>query len=149
MATKRVATRIVVVVIRDVHIDEPELMELAQSLPCELGGAGQPDVAALVPIDEESTVIEPRLGHDDRRQCVRHKTRRKSVSTSDIVVARPIRKHLSIRNRAHRLWHKIPIAYTHRIPLTRIHEEVSMSPRPGRHTRPPGVANHLIGIFAR
>ena len=64
--------RIVVVVIRDVHIDKPESTELAQSFPCEVGGAGKPDVLALVSIDEERAVVEPRLGHDDRRKCVRH-----------------------------------------------------------------------------
>ena len=119
--------RIVVVVIRHVHVDKAEPMELAQSFPCEVGGAGKPDIAAPVPIDEESTVIEPRLGHDDRRKCVRHQARGKPVSTADIVVASPIRNHLSIRNRAHGLWHKIPVACTHRIPLTRIHQDVSMS----------------------
>ena len=119
--------RIVVVVIRHVHVDQAEPMELAQSFPCEVGGAGKPDIVAPVPIDEESAVIEPRLGHDDRRKCVRHEARRKPVSTSDIVVASPIRNHLSIRNRAHGLWHKIPVACTHRIPLTRIHQDVSMS----------------------
>ena len=102
-------------------------MELAQSFPSELGGTGEPGVVALVAIDEESTVIDPRLGHDDRRKCVRHKARRKPVSTSDIVVARPIRHHLSVRNRAHRLRHKIPIACAHRIPLAGIHQNVSMS----------------------
>ena len=71
-------------------------------------------------------MIEPRLGHHDRRERIGDKARRKTVSTADIVVPGPIRNHLSIRDGAHRLRHKVPVPRVHRIPLPGIHEDVSM-----------------------
>ena len=109
------------------HVDKAALVQLPHSFSGEAGRAGKADVPAPVPIDEEPSVIEPRLGHDDRRERIRHKAWRKPVSTADIVVPSPIRNHLPIRHRAHRLWHKIPVARVHCIPLTRIREDVSMS----------------------
>ena len=41
------------------HIDEAEPVKLAQPFPSEVGSARKPDVVALVPIDEDCTVIEP------------------------------------------------------------------------------------------
>ncbi len=138
--------RVVVLVVRHVHIDRAEPMELAQSFPREVGGACKPDVAALSPIDEDSPVIEPGFGHDDRRKCVRHKTRGKPVSATDIVVAGPIRNHVPIGHGAHRLWHEIPVASTHGIPLPGIHQDRTISRKHRVQRAMPQRLWHVVPI---
>src|SRR5688572_21048874 len=60
--------------------------------------------------------------HDsDMTIAVGHTPRRKTVLAANIVVAGPIRNHLSVRHRAHRLGHEVPVARAHRIPR-HVHE---------------------------
>jgi hypothetical protein len=56
---------IVVVTVGELDINSPAFVKISESLTREVGGAGKSNVAASIPIDRESPVIEPRFGHDD------------------------------------------------------------------------------------
>ena len=118
---------IVVIDIQQLHVDEATPLQLPHSFSRKVGRPGKSDIAATVPIDEDAAMIEPRLRHDDRSKRISYKARRKTVPPADIVVAGPIGNHLSVCNRAHRLRNKIPVVRLHHIPLSGVHENVSMS----------------------
>ena len=62
--------RVVVIDIRQMHVDEAKLVQLPHSISGEVRRSGKADVPAAVSIDEEPSMIEPRLGHDDRRERI-------------------------------------------------------------------------------
>lgn len=58
-------------------------------------------------------MIEPRLGHDDGRQGIRHHAGKQFVLRPHIVVPSPICRHLPVRESAHWLRHATPVLSIH------------------------------------
>ena len=57
---------VVVIGILQVHVHEAKLVQLPHSVSGEVGRSGKSDFPASVSVDEGPSMLEPRLGHDDR-----------------------------------------------------------------------------------